>query len=1253
MVISLAIVLLFLYPVTSRSAAAVFIPTLNSNEIVVAITTPQQYGAVADGITDCTAAFQNAMNAVYNSGGPGGGTVYVPAGNYAFYTNLTIPTGVTLHGDWSDWTTSSAGAVGATFKVYFGDGQPTNTPFITMNSSSALKGVNLWYPNQNAANIISYPYSIQINNDCVIQNVALVNSYQGIVASQHGDHHILSTIVGTPLYKGMDIDGIYDVPQMEDIRFSPDIWPASLLTNAPAAGGPHAAWMRANGTGMRLVRIDGEVSMETHLSGYNVGILFTNTGNGDPGCTFYGGAITNCATGIMPQNMPGALGLLFANFTFDDDVAINRTRTSTDANVLYDHCTIIGRNGPAVSSTGLDWQSWMQFQDCVISNALQLNVGVFNTVNSVLLGSTQCVLSASATRAAFTGCTFGPTQKIVNSGNASNLIVDVRPAVSNAFPFVAWTNIVNDYLSRRPAKTNLFLTTSYGSTGNGVNDDTAAIQKALNAAGANGGGIVFLPAGKYHLTNTLDVPGGVQLRGTYEMRHGSASAADGKAKGSILRPYEGQGTTNGPPAIALEANAGLLGVTLSYETQNSNCIPFPPAIQGRGANIYAIGVNCPNPYYYVDLDTYTCTNHFIYMVDGWALKSFFNVGHGSSGTIVDNLGNWIYWIGQNGESASSLPKAGQPPVLEFVAHNSRIFTLGDCTELVMKTFSIEDGTFMRFIAENGRGPNATLISDYGDGCVQGMVLDAAAPCSIVDVNLPMSLNNLNNDPDLATSLVGILSTTNFQGTARFNNVILFINPYLDFNINGGDVTVTSAHSDTSASLGGAINGGVFHLVNYAASTTGNPVYNLAFGNSGGVAGKTNEFIGCFAYNGCIYNLQNPYNSLNAWNDFALSSYSVLNNSLPLINNVYPDGSGLFQYANALNFTATSLAGIALSNIVVTIDGAVATNLIFSGVSTFWNVTCPGLALNRTHTAVITITDNDGHTATLTIGNVTTGLAGFNTFSPNCYIWQAEDYDYTSNGVSGLFVDNPQTNAYSGLAAVQSIDAYSVPGNFGTNHTPYRPSGLNQETARGNPQPPALNNTGFTNFDLGNSAGGNWGNYTRHYPVGAYNIYLRAANGLASSSSGGAVYWVTSGLGTTSQTTTQIGAFGAIPPTGGWQNYTWVPLKNSQGQLAQVTNDGSVKTLRIVCGGGYNADYFAMVSTNTAFPTITLAPAVNNGNLILSFPTQAGFNYQLEYEDNLENNNWVPVGSAIPGNNATQSITNVIGDASRFYRTQIY
>ncbi len=475
----------------------VIIPVFNTNEVVVAVATPQQYGATGDGITDDSGAFQAAMNAVYNSGGAGGGVVFVPAGNYAFYNNITIPTGVTLHGDWMDWTRSGGGLVGTTFKVYYGASQTNGTPFISLNGSTALRDVNIWYPNQNPASIVGYPFSIGVNDDCVVQNVVLVNAYQGIETYNGGSKHILSTIIGSPLYKGIDLDQIFDVCHAEDIRFSPDVWAESGVTNAPAAGSAYAAWMRANGEAMRLLRVDGEMCMDTYISGYNVGIEANAATNGQPGATFYSGSVSNCATALLAQDMPSAFGLMFANFTLDGDIAVSRTNTADDANALFDHCQIVGRAGPAVRTIGSDWHSWMQFQDCTISNALQLTgPGVFNVVDSTLLGSTQCVMAANATRAAFTGCSFGPRINIVNSGNSSNvLVMDARQSMSNALPVVYWTNVVSNYESRQAAQTNLFVVTdvAWGAAGNGLNDDTLAIQKALNAAGANGGGIVYLP----------------------------------------------------------------------------------------------------------------------------------------------------------------------------------------------------------------------------------------------------------------------------------------------------------------------------------------------------------------------------------------------------------------------------------------------------------------------------------------------------------------------------------------------------------------------------------------------------------------------------------------------------------------------------------------------------------------------------------------------------------------------------------------
>ena len=54
---------------------------------------------------------------------------------------------------------------------------------------------------------------------------------------------------------------------------------------------------------------------------------------------------------------------------------------------------------------------------------------------------------------------------------------------------------------------------AFGVKADGTSDDTAAIQKALDAAGQQGG-VVRLPAGKYLVAGSLKIPAGVALVGS-------------------------------------------------------------------------------------------------------------------------------------------------------------------------------------------------------------------------------------------------------------------------------------------------------------------------------------------------------------------------------------------------------------------------------------------------------------------------------------------------------------------------------------------------------------------------------------------------------------------------------------------------------------------------------------------------------------------------------------------------------------------
>jgi hypothetical protein len=225
-------------------------------------------------------------------------------------------------------------------------------------------------------------------------------------------------------------------------------------------------------------------------------------------------------------------------------------------------------------------------------------------------------------------------------------------------------------------------------------------------------------------------------------------------------------------------------------------------------------------------------------------------------------------------------------------------------------------------------------------------------------------------------------------------------------------------------------------------------------------------------------------------------------------------------------------------------------------------------------------------------------------------------------------------------------------NPGQGNAAYRPNPPGLETEICSDRPRQVTDPGLQDYDVGFNSSGNWGNYTRTFPAGTYNIYLRGSDGGGASSDSASLSAVANGWKTTNQTLVKLGTF-AVPATGDWQIYTWVPLKDGNGHLVQLTNDGSVKTLRVgTDNGSYNANFYALIPAYTAPASMALATSASGGSLAISFPTQPGYSYQVEYTTNLTDAVWVPLGSATVGNGSIQSVVNPIGLGSRFYRVQI-
>ncbi len=157
----------------------------------------------------------------------------------------------------------------------------------------------------------------------------------------------------------------------------------------------------------------------------------------------------------------------------------------------------------------------------------------------------------------------------------------------------------------------------FGAVGNGTNDDTAAIQAALNNAGSNGG-VVFLPQGNYRINSSLVVPAQTSLVGVWR-----APTAFSQYLGTTLLAAGGAGGTNGNPLLTLQGNNSTLeGVTIYYPNQVTQNPPiaYPWAIRGGGGeNVTIQNVLLVNPYLGIDLATHNSARHLVRGVYGQPL----------------------------------------------------------------------------------------------------------------------------------------------------------------------------------------------------------------------------------------------------------------------------------------------------------------------------------------------------------------------------------------------------------------------------------------------------------------------------------------------------------------------------------------------------------------------------------------------------------------------------------------------------------
>jgi hypothetical protein len=185
---------------------------------------------------------------------------------------------------------------------------------------------------------------------------------------------------------------------------------------------------------------------------------------------------------------------------------------------------------------------------------------------------------------------------------------------------------------------------------------------------------------------------------------------------------------------------------------------------------------------------------------------------------------------------------------------------------------------------------------------------------------------------------------------------------------------------------------------------------------------------------------------------------------------------------------------------------------------------------------------------------------------------------------------------------------------------------------------------ITDYDV-NFWTNSWINYTRTFPAGNYYLYGRMA---AASAFSMQCAVVTNGWGTETPEAEYLGTF--IGTGTSFANWQWVQLVNTNTGLPVIVSLAGTNTLQMTGDYKENVNFFQLVPV--APQSVNLSAALNGANVQLSFPTQAGFNYSIEYKDNLADAVWMSLPGSVLGDGSAKMIVDTNGNSTRFYRLKI-
>ena len=268
-----------------------------------------------------------------------------------------------------------------------------------------------------------------------------------------------------------------------------------------------------------------------------------------------------------------------------------------------------------------------------------------------------------------------------------------------------------------------------GAKPDGAADCTAIFQKLLDEAGAAGGGIVEVPAGRFRISTGLSIPANVTLQGIDRVPPAAGGAGVlTNLTGSVLFAYAGRGDTNAPPFIKLAGhNAAIAGLVIAYpEWRQTDVppVPYPPCIASQDTENVGIS-DCLllNPYEGIKL--VRAHRHIVRNVTGYPIKrgifvdECYDIGH------IENVHFWPFGVNYQPDN----------PFCKWVNTQGVAFELARADwHYVFNTFCFGYGIGYKFSQSKSGSANGNFLGLGADSCQRAVVVEQAQPPGLLISN---------------------------------------------------------------------------------------------------------------------------------------------------------------------------------------------------------------------------------------------------------------------------------------------------------------------------------------------------------------------------------------------------------------------------------------------------------------------------------------------------------------------------------------